>query len=445
MKLSGWGRYPVIETALVSPGSIRPLALELAGEGRLVARGNGRAYGDAAIGANKTVSMLGWDRGIRLDADKRTIRVEAGMQLARLIALLLPRGLFPPVVPGTSYVTIGGMVASDVHGKNHHGHGSFGDHVRALRLMLPSGQVIECGPRQEAELFHATLGGMGLTGVILEVEFDLIAVETGWIRQRTVVAPDLARALATLRASDAATYSVAWIDCAARGAALGRSLVYVGEHASAAEAARDGKAAWPALARSNAAVPFDLPAITLNGLSVRAFNELYYRNGRRHAGAERLVDWRSYFFPLDSIAEWNRIYGRAGFVQFQAALPPEGTESGLGELLDAIARAGAGSFLAVLKLFGPARRAGSPLSFPRAGATLALDFPMRRGTPALMTVLEDIAVRHGGRLYLAKDAVQDRYTFEAGYPALDRFRALRRTLDPNRTLASAQSERLGLT
>jgi decaprenylphospho-beta-D-ribofuranose 2-oxidase len=440
-ELAGWGRYPRHETELVAPSPEAVTAL-LAERTGLVVRGNGRAYGDAAVGERITVASRRLDRMRRFDPVTGHLTVEAGVLLSEVIAALLPRGFFPAVVPGTKLVTIGGMIAADVHGKNHHRDGGFGDHVAAFRLAMPGGGVVTCSAEENAELFSATIGGMGLTGAILDATIRLRPVETGWLRQRTTVAPDLDAAMAALAESAGATYSVAWIDCLARGAALGRSVVYTAEHAARAEltgaAERDP---LPRARQGRLGMPFDAPRWGLNRWSVRAFNEVYYRKGAAAAGTTRLVPWEPYFFPLDGIGDWNRIYGRRGFLQHQCVIPTPAAREALGDILERVARRGSASFLAVLKQLGPGRR---PLSFPLAGYTLALDLPAAPETFDLLDEVDRVVVAAGGRLYLAKDARQSRETFEAGYPDLPAFRALRRAVGAEERIASRLSRRLGL-
>ncbi len=440
-ELAGWGRYPRHETELLAPAP-EALPAILAERSGLVVRGNGRAYGDAAIGERLTLASRRLDRMRRFDPATGLLTVEAGVLLAEVIDAFLPRGFFPAVVPGTRLVTVGGMIAADVHGKNHHRDGGFGDHVASFHLALPGGAVVTCSAEENAELFAATIGGMGLTGAILEATIRLRPVETGWLRQQTTVAPDLDAAMAALAAAAGATYSVAWIDGLARGAALGRSLVYTAEHATRAELG--GAAARDPLPRARGgrlAVPLDAPGWGLNRWSVRAFNEVYYRKGAAAAGTARLVPWEPYFFPLDGIRDWNRIYGRRGFLQHQCVIPTAAAREALGEILERVARRGSASFLAVLKQLGPGRR---PLSFPLEGYTLAVDLPASPENLALLGEGDRVVVAAGGRLYLAKDARQARETFEAGYPDLPAFRALRRAVGAEERIASRLSRRLGL-
>ena len=440
--LAGWGRFPRLRSELIGAGS--PAAARAATEAAqgLIARGSGRAYGDAAVGVEQTLSLSGLRRLLAFDAAAGLLTAEAGVPLAEVIAFALPRGFYPYVVPGTQAVSIGGAIAADVHGKNHHREGGFGHYVTRLVLAAPDGSLVSCGPDENTELFRHTLGGMGLTGTIVEATIRLRPVETGRIRQHTVAAPNLTAAIAALEASESATYSVAWIDCIARGKAMGRSLVYTGEHA----ALSDLPAGTPVLPPRGKELPFpplpfEVPGFVLNPLAMKAFNRLYWRQGRRADGQDRLVPEESYFFPLDRIRDWNRMYGGRGFTQHQCVIPTERAPAALGEMLGRITRAGSASFLAVLKKLGAG--AGT-LSFPLPGFTLALDFPIRKRTFRLLDELDEIVVRHGGRLYLAKDATQTRSTFAAGYPAAAQFRAFRHAIDPERRLCSHLARRLDL-
>ncbi|AWM04180.1 FAD-binding oxidoreductase [Bradyrhizobium amphicarpaeae] len=434
--VSGWGRFPVVDSDVLRPRSFA--AVGEAVSAGTVARGNGRAYGDAAIGATRTLTMTGFDRVRSFDPATGRIRLEAGVLLSDLIDTFGPRGFLPFVVPGTRFVSVGGAIAADVHGKNHHCEGGFGRYVDSLLLRTGQGEVIEASRDENSDAFFATVGGMGLTGIILEATMRLRPVETGWIRERVISASDLDAAMRALEAGDAATYSVAWIDCVARGRDLGRSLIYLGEHADRGELA-EGADAFPVGQGSRLSVPVDLPSIALNRTSVRAFNELYYRMGARRAGGSHVVSLYPYFFPLDSVGGWNRIYGKRGFLQHQCVIPQAGARAVLGEILDRVARRGDASFLAVLKKLG---QGDGILSFPLPGYTLALDFPVKGDILNFLDEIDRLVVAAGGRLYLAKDARQSRATFEAGYPALRRFNAIRKSLDPAGNIRSKLSQRL---
>ncbi|MCK1713754.1 MULTISPECIES: FAD-binding oxidoreductase [unclassified Bradyrhizobium] len=436
--LSGWGRFPVVDSDVLRPRSFEAVGEAVAAVSGCVARGNGRAYGDAGIGAVRTIAMRAFDRVRSFDSATGRIRLEAGVLLSDLIDTFGPRGFLPFVVPGTRFVSVGGAIAADVHGKNHHCEGGFGRYVDSILLRTGQGETIEASREQNADAFFATVGGMGLTGVILEAAIRLRPVETGWIRERVVSAADLDAAMRALDASDSATYSVAWIDCAAGGSNLGRSLIYLGEHAGADELVGSAER-FPVGQDSGLAMPIDFPSMTLNRYSIRAFNELYYRMGARRAGGSHVVSLFPYFFPLDSIGGWNRIYGKRGFLQHQCVIPEKGARDVLGEILARVAKRGDASFLAVLKKLG---QGDGILSFPLPGYTLALDFPLRGEILNFLDEIDRLVVAAGGRLYLAKDARQSRATFEAGYPALKRFNAIRKSLDPAGNIRSKLSQRL---
>ena len=439
--ISGWGRYPTIDTELISPRAADAIRRATAEGDQAVARGNGRAYGDAAIGVRQTIATAHLNRMRAFDSATGQATVESGLLLSDLIATFLPRGFFPYVVPGTSFITVGGAIAADVHGKNHHCEGGFGRYVETLLLALPTGDTVRASRDEHSDLFRATIGGMGLTGTILEATIRLRPVETGWIRQRAIVADNLGAAIATLDSSESVTYSVAWIDCLARGARLGRSLIFLGEHASAdqLDEQRHGNRFPPR--KPALSVPFDAPSFVLNHWTVAAFNELYFRTGARKAVAPFLIPAHPYFFPLDALGNWNRIYGRRGFVQHQSVLPTKNAEGALADMLDRIARRGGSSFLAVLKKLG---EGSGVMSFPMEGYTLALDFPIERNLFSFLDELDELVVAAGGRLYLAKDARQSRTTFEAGYPDLSGFREVRRTIDPSGKIKSRLAARIGI-
>ena len=425
MILSGWGRYPTLDCRLERlrrrgdlPGLLRHGAT-------LIARGNGRSYGDAALNPEFTLSMLAMDRMWAFDAGTGLLDCEAGVLLADILETFVPRGWFPPVVPGTRFVTVGGMIAADVHGKNHHRDGTFGAHVESLTLAGADGAIRECSREENADLFRATLGGMGLTGVILSARFRLRPIETAFVMVETLAARDLDETMALFEASRDWPYSVAWIDCLARGARLGRAVMTRGAFME--------RGALPPHLASNPlrlagagklGVPVDVPSALLNRASIRIFNELCYRHGRvRARTGARPIHFDRFFFPLDRIEAWNRLYGRRGFVQYQCVLPKGESAAGIAALLERAATSGQGSFLAVLKLFGPA--GDGLMSFPMEGYTLALDFPLRRGTRALLDGLDEITHRHGGRVYLAKDARYGPERLREGYPRFGAFEAVR--------------------
>ena len=446
LAFSGWGRFGVETSPAYRPESWRDVidVLTRAPEPTLVARGLGRSYGDSAMnGGGGVVLTERLSRLLALDRDAAWVECEAGLSLRRLLEFLVPRGYFLPVVPGTQLVSVGGAIAADVHGKNQHVDGTFGRHVLELRLVVPSGEVLRCAPDENADVFDATVGGMGLTGTIVSARLRLLPVESSFILASTRRAHDLTATLAALEEdARASRYSVAWVDGLARGGALGRSVLIRGDHLAAGDLPPRARARPLALeAARSLTVPFDLPAFALSPVTVAAFNGLYFRAARAGTSVTRI---EPFFFPLDRALHWNRLYGRRGFVQYQALLPHETAAEGCGRILEEISRARAASFLAVLKTTGPAGR--GLLSFPKPGITLALDVP-NLGEPlrALAKRLDEIVLRCSGRLYLAKDSLTDAATIAAMYPQLPAFRAVRGRVDPAGRLSSSQSRRLRLS
>ena len=409
------------------------------GAAPVLPRGLGRAYGDAAIPSaakGLVIETTRADRVLAFDRASGCVTCEAGLSLAEILRVFLPQGWFPPVTPGTKFVTVGGCVASDVHGKNHHRDGSFGGFVEQFRLRTADGALVTCGPAHERELFLATVGGMGLTGLIVEVTFRLRPVESPWIVLDTRPVGELDEMLDALRESAAQwTYTVGWIDCLARGSALGRGVLLRGRHASRSEAGdrtpRSGR---------TLRVPLDAPEWLLNPSFMRLFNRLYHaRQGALHE--PRLVSCDQFFYPLDAVHDWNRLYGARGFLQYQCVIPREAGVNPIRALLLKLSDQGAASFLAVIKDFGPASEAY--LSFPMEGTTLSLDLPYRgQPTEHLVHELNAVVVRAGGRIYLAKDAVTRAEDFAQMTPRLDEWKSARDRWDPNRRFRSAQSVRL---
>ncbi len=442
MRLSGWGRFPIVECQTAFCRQTHSSDQWFDHGGTVIARGNGRAYGDAALNPDLTLSMLRLDRLSSFDVESGILTCEAGVLLSDILQSFVPRGWFSAIVPGTKYVTVGGMIASDVHGKNHHHDGTFGGHVESFLLAKSNGEIERVTRTSNPQLFRATLGGMGLTGVILSASFRMIPIETAYVREETVVAADLDEVMALFEESRHWRYSVAWIDCLARGKRLGRSLLSRGQHLSVHDLPGQLRGD-PLIAHQSGGwrIPFDAPAWLLNGTTVKSFNSLYYGLGKRSAG-ERIVHYDKFFFPLDRLLEWNRLYGRRGFAQYQCVLPKSESAAGLTALLNRISRAESGSFLAVLKLLG--EEGEGLLSFPMDGYTLALDFPLQRGAMALLEDLDRITLAHGGRIYLAKDARIAREHFHEGYRSLPDFIRFRRDSGASGRFSSTMSERLAL-
>jgi decaprenylphospho-beta-D-ribofuranose 2-oxidase len=427
----GWGGGPGAPVRLVRPASIEELrAAVLAAGNGTIARGLGRSYGDAAQLRHGAVLETTRLNRFELDELGGTVTAEAGVPLARLLRALIPRGWMVPVVPGTQNVTVGGAIASDIHGKNHGTAGTFGSHVEALGLLSAAGDVHECHPGDEDGLFWATLGGMGLTGVIVWARLRLRAVGSPLLSVDTDRVEDLDAALAVLRAPGGA-HRVAWLDLLCSGRA--RGVVTRAEHLERGQG--------DPTARVRATVPASWPAGVLRASSVRAFNELRYRRSpkRRRGHVESIG---SHMFPLDSLEAWPRLYGRPGFVQYQLVVP-YGQEQVLHAVIDGLHRARVPCFLAVLKDFGPANAA--PLSFPIAGWTLAMDMP--RSAPGLYPLLDrfdELVAAAGGRVYLTKDARMRPGALDAMYPRLDEWRAVRDRVDPERVWRSDLALRTGL-
>jgi FAD/FMN-containing dehydrogenase len=442
--LSGWGRFPVERCNVYRPESRRQLVaiLESSAQPSVISYGLGRSYGDAALNKDGgVICHTRLNRFLAFDAQEGVLECEAGVSLAEILQYFLPRGFFLPVTPGTKFVTVGGAIAADVHGKNHHQDGTFGNFVLDFKLLTPKGETLCCSPDSNSEVFWATLGGMGLTGVILSARIRLRPVQSAYVLVDYQKAKNLEDALARMTESDVHyQYSVAWIDCLAAGRHMGRAVLMRGNHARASElpASIRKPLAEPHLRRWT--LPCDFPSLALNSVTVRAFNSFYYsvyRNATR-----QLVALEKFFYPLDAIHHWNRLYGRRGFVQYQVALPLEGGLEGMKEVLTRLARSRRASFLAVLKRFGKSNR--GLLSFPIQGYTLALDLPVTRGLLPFLHELDRVVLNYGGRIYLAKDAIMTSQSFAAMYPKLEQFKAIKSQLDPGGLLSSSQARRLAL-
>jgi FAD/FMN-containing dehydrogenase len=383
------------------------------------------------------------DKMVGFDPALGVLTAGAGLTLDAMIRSFLPLGWFPAVVPGTKFVSLGGCVAADVHGKNHHREGSFSGHTSELNLLLANGEEIACSASKSPELFWATVGGMGLTGLVAEVTLRLRRVETPMIVARQRSARDVNELMDMFEDPEADDeYSVAWIDCVARhGGLSGRGVYIAGHHATAREAGGRGHELNGVSKQRAFDLPFEMPEWLLSEISARAFNELYFRRQGSKPGPF-LVSYDRFFFPLDRIRNWNRLYGRRGFVQYQCVIPTAASANGLNRLLAEIANSGQPSFLAVLKRFGKAGK--GLLSFPMAGYTLALDFPLRNGLFELLDRLDDIVMDHGGRVYLAKDARMSAEALKRMYPNLPEWLQIKSRLDPQSMFTSDLARRVGI-
>ncbi len=445
--LTGWGRLAPSSAELAEPATDADAAavLRAAAPSRgLIARGLGRSYNNAAqCGGGLVISTARLNRIIALDAATGLAACEAGVSLEQLMVAGLPAGWFVPVSPGTRQVTVGGAIAADVHGKNHHVAGSFARHVPSFELLLPSGELRTVTPRAEPSLFWATAGGMGLTGLIVRATVQLKRVATSRVRVDTVRTADIDETMTVLAEHDRAYgYTVAWSDSLARGASLGRSVITSGDFAELADLPSDEQA-HPFAFRPGArlGVPSGVPPGLVSRYTVALANEAWYRKAPRLRRGE-LQPIGKFFHPLDGVRNWNRVYGPGGFRQYQYVVP-FGQEAAVRRSFELVSAARAPSFVTVLKRFG--EQDPGLLSFPMAGWTLALDFPARTpGLATLLGALDDLVAGAGGRVYLAKDSRVPADTLARMYPRLAEFRALRASLDPKAVLASDLSRRLGL-
>ena len=434
MKYTNWGNYPIVEAEQYQwlPGT-HPNGKPW------IPRGMGRCYGDASLGT-QMISSHSLKRLLIFDEDTGLLTCESGVTFEDILQVFVPKGWFPPVTPGTKFVSMGGAIASDVHGKNHHVEGAFSQHVQWIDLLLPDGNEIRCSRQEHPEIFEATFGGMGLTGMVLRLQLQLKSIETAYIQGETLKARNLSEILDLFDEFESATYSVAWIDCVAGGSRLGRSVLHKGEHATLAQLSATQHEQRPLHPPSpkKRTVPIYFPNFTLNPLSIRAFNWAYYHK-QLSSSRTFLQSYEPFFYPLDAIHHWNRIYGRRGFVQYQFVIPRAVGKDGLEAILSKISKQGKGSFLAVLKLFGPQE---GMMSFPMEGYTLALDYPVSRNLFPFLDELDVMVADFGGRVYLSKDARLPAGMLRKMYPRLEEFQALLQRIDPTRNMSSLQSERL---
>jgi decaprenylphospho-beta-D-ribofuranose 2-oxidase len=443
--LTGWGRTAPTAATVVTPDTSGEVDEELGRAGRrgVVARGLGRSYGDCAQNAGGTVvDGTALDRVLSLDLDAGVVRVEAGVSLDTLMRLVLPFGWFVPVTPGTRYVTVGGALAADIHGKNHHCEGSFANHIERFTLRSPKG-TFDVTPESDADLFWTTAGAMGLTGIATEVTMRLLPADTSLMLVDTERADDLDDVMARmLSGDDRYRYSVAWIDCLARGRKLGRSVLTRGDHAPLDALSRRQRAHSGHFdPHTRLAAPPWMPSGLLNRFSMRAFNEFWFRKAPRERRGH-VESISTFFHPLDGVAGWNRIYGRRGFLQYQYVVGDDEHET-VRRSLEKLSAARCASFLAVVKRFGPGNP--GPLSFPASGWTLALDVPASvPGLGALLDELDQMVADVGGRVYLAKDSRLRPELLPVMYPELDRFREVRARVDPTGVIQSDLARRLGL-
>lgn len=432
MKISGWGRFPVVDSNIVVASESSQLKKKLQSGFTGIVYANGRSYGDSALSDNVLYTST-INHFVKFDDRTGIVTCEAGVLLADITDVFVPKGWFLPVTPGTKFVSVGGAIASDVHGKNHHHDGCFSNFVVSLEVMLPNGDIVTCSKEDNSGLFHATCGGMGLTGVILRATLQLKKIASANMNVTTIKAQSLPEILALFDEHGGASYSVAWLDCLKSGREFGRALLMLGEHAD--------RGSLDAASGKSFAVPVNMPGFILNQYAVSAFNHFYYQKVKT-AEARTIESLEHYFYPLDRLLHWNRLYGKQGFVQYQFVIPKENGKEGLTKILKKVVESKKASFLSVLKLLGPEN--SNYLSFPMEGYTMALDFAVSPSLWRFLDDLDELVVSYGGRIYLAKDARMSEQIFKQSYPQWQKFVAARKELGADKVLQSLQSRRLGL-
>lgn len=402
-KVANWGNFPVVEKEIRAEDSLEKIKDFVLEHNEIIARGNGRCYGDAAL-SEHIFSTKRLNKFISFDRLNGIIECESGMLLSEVLEVVVPQGYFLYVTPGTKFITVGGAVASDVHGKNHHSEGCFSEYVLEFSLLDENAEIITCSRTENSQKFWATIGGMGLTGIILSVKFKLKNIETAYVREECIKADNLDEIFKLFDESENWTYNVAWIDCLQKGANIGRSILMRGEHALRHEL--PNKLAEKSLRikkRTIPQIPFYFPEFVLNKWTVKFFNLLYFKMQRSRV-VKKCVDYEEFFYPLDVVEDWNKIYGKKGFIQYQMVIPKEKGKEGMRRILESIEASGNGSFLAVLKLFGKDNPEAYN-AFPKEGYTLALDFKVNKKLKNLVAQLDEIVEEFGGRIYLTKDSM----------------------------------------
>jgi FAD/FMN-containing dehydrogenase len=432
MLLESWGRHPIIDAEQFLPGENAGVRAALDRAPSLIPFGQGRSYGDSALAA-RVLRSGRLDRLLAFDPGSGVLDCQAGVTLDAILRVFVPKGWFLPVTPGTKYISVGGAIASDVHGKSHHVNGCFSETVLDFDLMLADGSLRRCSREENADLFRATCGGMGLTGIVLRARLRLLAIRSSVIEQETHKARDLEELLDRFEETRSSTYAVAWIDCMSRGAALGRSVLTVGDFSA--------EGGLTVHREPRIGVPLVPPVSPVTPVTMRAFSAFLYHKVLRRRSRQR-VHYEQFFYPLDGVLNWNRMYGPSGFTQYQFVLPRAAGPKGLRSLLEAVAESGKGTFLAVLKVMGAAN--DNPLSFPLEGYTLAVDFKLQAGLFPLLDGLDARVADLGGRVYLSKDVRLGEAAFKRFYPRWTEFQALRERTGAKGRFASLQSRRLGL-
>lgn len=439
MKVSNWGNYPKIDAKVFDFSEIEEIRNLVLNSSELIPRGLGRSYGDSALNST-IISTLRYNRILEFDEKSGIIKCEAGVSFKELLDIFIPRGWFLPVTTGTKFVTVGGAIASDVHGKNHHIKGSISNHIINMDVLLYDGSTVTCSRNENSELFWATCGGMGLTGIILNASLKLLPIETSYICQETLKAKNIDELMNIFEDSAKWTYSFAWVDCLAKGKELGRSVLARGEHATREELCGTKYTTEPLRLHTGKKlnVPFNLPNITLNRFVSKIFNFFCYRIVPDNP-TKSIVSYERFFYPLDAIHNLNKIYGPRGFTQYQVVFPKKNSEEGIKKLLTKIAYSNEIPFLAGLKLFG---KQDSFISFPEEGYTLAVEFPITPSLFAFLNDLDNIVLEYGGRLYLTKDVRMSSEIFKKTYINSENFIKFKHQIDKSNKFQSLQSKRI---
>jgi decaprenylphospho-beta-D-ribofuranose 2-oxidase len=424
--VTNWGKYPVVKTNFHVTSDLEEIVKVIKKSTSIIARGNGRSYGDNSLNSNNILSTLRLNKFLSFDRDKGIFECESGVILSDILDVIVPEGYFLPVTPGTKLITVGGAIGSDVHGKNNHSEGCFGDYLIDFNIITQDGEIKKCSREENSDLFWDTIGGMGLTGIIISAKFTLKKIQTAYINQKVLKAENLEEIFKFFEECENWTYSVAWIDCLQKGNRMGRSILMVGEHANLSELPTQWKGnPLQTKKKFKLNVPFDFPSFVLNTWSVKIFNFLYYLKQRKKI-VSNVVDYDTFFYPLDAINNWNRIYGKNGFIQYQFIIPKKVGKEGMTEILKTIAKSGQGSFLAVLKLYKKGNLKAHN-SFPIDGYSLALDFKINKKLPFLVKELDEIVEHYGGRIYLAKDSMSKKTLIDyVKVPETGKFNSIQR-------------------
>ena len=426
--ISGWGNEKKIHSKIVPISNF----LDSRANGQsIISRGLGRSYGDSALN-DTIINTIYHDKFLLFDDLNGLMQCQAGVDLNEVLSIVVKKGWFLPVTPGTKLITIGGAVAADVHGKNHHTEGSFCDYVTGLSILTGSGEIVDCSPTINNDLFYSTCGGMGLTGIIIDVTFKLKSIDGDCIKSRTIKTNSLDETLEEFERNSKVNYSVAWIDCLKKGKNMGRSLVMLGEHTKSIKTKKRS------LVYN---VPLNSPSFLLNKFSIKTFNNLYYHHQLKKI-SDKIIHYDKYFYPLDSINNWNRLYGKQGFFQYQFVVPFSVGLDGMKEIMNTITNWGQASFLAVLKTFGKENR--NLLSFPIEGYTLAIDIKYNKKAYKFFDFMDKIILEMGGRIYLAKDTRMNEEIFKKSYLNWEKFQQIREKYGSLTKFSSRQSKRIGL-